>query len=73
MLIKVKVFPKSKKESIIQLGKDSFEIKVKERPLRGEANQAVISALSSYFKIPKDRIRMVRGFRKRNKVFEIKK
>jgi len=72
MLIKVKVFPNSKKEEIIKKSEDSFEIKVKEKPEKGRANREVVRILSFYFKIPESRIRLIRGFKKRNKIFEIK-
>ena len=72
MLIKVKVFPNSKKEEIIKKSEDSFEIRVKEKPERGEANREVVRVLSSYFKIPESKITLVKGFKKRNKIFEIK-
>ncbi len=73
MLIKVKVFPNSKKEEIIKKSEDGFEIKVKEKPERGLANKRVIRILSSYFKTPESEIRLVKGFRERNKIFEIAK
>ena len=71
MLIKVKVFPGSKKEEIIKKFKDSFEIKVKERPIKGLANKEVIKILASYFKIQESNIRLIKGFKQRNKIFEI--
>lgn len=71
MLIKVKVFPNSKKEGIIKKSNDSFEIKVKERPIKGLANKAVIDILSSHFKVSTSKIRLVKGFKQRNKIFEI--
>jgi len=71
MLIKIKVFPNSKEEEVIKKSEDSFEVKVRAKPIRGLANRAVINALSLYFKIPTSRIRLVRGFRERNKIFEI--
>ena len=71
MLIKIKVFPNSKEEEVIKKSEDSFEVKVRAKPIRGLANRAVIDALSLYFKIPPSRIRLVRGFRERNKIFEI--
>ena len=71
MLIKIKVFPNSKEEEVIRKLEDSFEVKVRAKPIRGLANRAVINALSLYFKIPTSRIRLVRGFRERNKIFEI--
>jgi len=72
MLIKVKVFPEAGKESIERTKEDSFEIYVKERPVMGLANKAVIRVLSFYFKKPEEYIRLIRGFRERNKIFEIK-
>ena len=72
MFIKVKVFPKSKKEKIFKKTEDTFEISVKEKPIRGEATRAVRKVLSSYFKVPEKDIRLVRGFKTRNKIFEIR-
>ena len=71
MLIKVKVFVGAKKEEIIKKSEDSFEVKVKERPVRGEANKRVVEILSLYFKILKGKIRIVKGYKQRNKIFKI--
>ena len=72
MLIKVKVFPNSKKEEIIKKSEDSFEVKVKEKPEKGRANKEVVRVLSCYFKIPESKIKLIKGFKKRNKIFEVK-
>jgi len=72
MLIKAKVFPNSKKTEIIKKSEDSYEIRVKEKPVRGEANRAVISVLTSFLKISESKIRLIKGFKGRNKIFEIK-
>jgi len=72
MLIKVKVFPNSKREGIIKKSEDSFGIKIKEKPEKGLANREVMNVLSSYFKIPLSKIRLIKGFKQRNKIFEIK-
>jgi len=72
MLIKVKVFPNSKKEEVIKKSEDSFEVKVKAKPERGMANKEVLEILSVYFEIPESKIKLVKGFKKRNKIFEIK-
>ena len=71
MLIKVKVFPGAGKQEIIKKSEDSFEIWVKEKPIQGQANRAVISALSGYLKTPQKNIRLIKGFKQRNKIFEI--
>jgi hypothetical protein len=72
MLIKVKVFPGSKEEQIIEKSKDSFEIRVKEKPQMGLANKAVISLVSYYFEISIKNVRIIKGFRERNKILEVK-
>ena len=71
MLIKVKVFPNSKKEEIYKKSEDSFEIKIKEKPERGEANKAVVSLLSSFLKIPKGKIKIIKGAKQRNKILYV--
>ena len=73
MLIKVKVFPGSKKEEITEKSEDSFEVMVKEKPERGLANRATKKILSSYFKIPESKVKLIKGFKERNKIFKISK
>lgn len=71
MLIKVKVFPNSKEEEIIKKSEDSFEVSVREAPVMGMANRAVVKAIALYFGILESKVRLVRGFKERNKIFEI--
>jgi len=71
MLIKAKVFPSSKKRTITKKSEYHFEIRVKAMPKNGEANKEVIEVLSFYFDLPKEKIRLVSGFRQRNKIFDI--
>ncbi len=70
-LIRVKVFPGSKKNEIVQKSKNNFEIKVKTKPWKGRANQSVIEVLANYLDISEENIRLIKGFRQRNKIFEI--
>ncbi len=71
MLFKVKVFPGAKKEAVIEKSKDSFEVKVKEKPVQGGANKAVLEALSSALNVSVGNIKIIKGFRKRNKIIKI--
>ena len=71
MLIKVKVFPDSKEEKIVKKSEDSFEVEVRARAQGGRANREVVRALTSYFKVSIGRVRLIRGFKRRNKIFEI--
>lgn len=71
MLVKVKVFPNSKKVFVVQKANDNFEVRVKEKPERGLANQAVITAIASYLGVSASKIRLVRGAKKRSKILEV--
>jgi len=73
MLIKVKVFPASKKESVIKKSDDSFEVEVREKAERGLANRKLIEVFSFYFKVPPSQVRIIKGSRCRNKILEINK
>ena len=70
MKIQVKVKPSSKTEELSQEG-DSFIIKVKEPPKEGKANQAVIKLLAQHFGIPQSQVKILSGFRNRNKLIEV--
>lgn len=70
-IIRVKVFPNARKEEVVEKTGDRFEVRVKVKPQEGRANQAVIAALAEYFKISKQDIRLIKGGKQRNKVFEI--
>jgi len=47
-------------------------VKIKEEPEGGRVNKKVLKLLSAYFGVSESEIRLVRGFKKRNKIFEIK-
>ena len=72
MIIKVKVFPSAGKGEIIKKMEDNFEIWVKEKPIKGQANRAVIGALAKYLGVSREDVKLIRGFQRRNKVFEVK-
>jgi len=69
--VQVKVKPNSKTEELSQDG-DSFVVKVKEPPKEGRANQAVIKLLAAHFGVPQSQIRIISGFKSRNKVVEVR-
>ena len=73
MLVKVKVFPNSKTEKIIKKTEDSFEVRVKEKAEKGRANQRARELLSKYFNVSEQKVKLVKGFKQRNKIFEIVK
>lgn len=68
MLIKVKAFPGANQEKIIKKSEDAFEVYVRAKPIGGSANQAILKLLSDYFKISEKQLKIVKGFRTRNKI-----
>jgi uncharacterized protein YggU (UPF0235/DUF167 family) len=72
MLIKVRAFPQAGENRVIEKTKDSFDVFVKAKPVKGLANIAIKQVLADYFKISESKLRLVRGFKQGTKVFEIK-
>jgi uncharacterized protein (TIGR00251 family) len=70
MKIQVKVKPNSRTEEISREG-NNFIVKVKEPPKEGKANQAVIKLLAEHFGVSKSQVRILSGFRSRNKVVDV--
>jgi uncharacterized protein (TIGR00251 family) len=70
MKIQVRVKPGSKTEELGREG-DSFIVKVKEPAREGKANRAVIKLLAEHFGVPKSQVRILSGFKSRNKVIEV--
>ena len=84
MRIIVKVKPSSKKQSVerqtqakLDLGlekeMDIYKVSVKEQPVAGKANSAVVKALAEYFEVSPSLVSLVRGGASKNKIFEILK
>ena len=73
MNILVVAKPNSGQDSVEPLGENRFEVCVKEPPVQGRANAAIARLLANYFKVPISQVRMIKGFRERNKIFEIEK
>ena len=71
MKITVKAKPLAHEEKVEKVGRDSFEVWVKEPPVKGLANMAIGNALARYFDVSSARVRLVSGFSSKNKIFEI--
>lgn len=72
MKIFVKVKPNSKEESIKKLSETNFEICVKEPPVKGKANTAIIKVLANRFGVPISSVNIIIGHTSRQKIVEIK-
>lgn len=71
MRISVKVKPNARENRIEKTGDNQFSVRVKAKPQKGEANQAVIEILAEYFGIAKSRIALQRGATSKQKIFGI--
>lgn len=79
MRISVRVKLKSREEkvekTVIQRltgPEEQYQVYVKELPVDGKANEAVILALAEYFKVPKAQIHIIVGHTSREKIVEVR-
>lgn len=68
MKLKIKSHPNSSREKIDKISDDKIEVWIKEKPIGGKANVALEKFLKKYFNKP---VRVVKGFKSKNKVVEI--
>jgi uncharacterized protein YggU (UPF0235/DUF167 family) len=83
MRIIVRAKPSAKKEMVERVGQPTFgfgdtkaemveyKVAVKEPPVDGKANEAIVKALAKYFDVAPSLIRLVSGASAKRKVFEI--
>lgn len=71
MKFSIKVKTNSKKTKIEKIGKDSYIVFVKDAPIEGRANEAVVRILAKYFSVAKSQIEIISGFKSRQKIIEI--
>ncbi len=72
MRIFVKAKPGAREENIEKLDDNHFIVAVKEPPVQGRANAAIIRALADYFGLATSRLEIVSGRTAREKIVEIK-
>jgi len=71
MLIKIKVFPNSKKREIVKKSEDSFLVFAKSKAKENQANCEMLEFISDYLKIPISKIRIIKGAKEPNKIIQI--
>jgi len=71
MKINLKVYPNAKKNKIIEKAENVFECYIKAKPEQGKANQAIIKLLADFFDISEKNIKLIKGFKNKNKTFDI--
>jgi hypothetical protein len=70
--VNVKVVPNSKKSGVERIGENDFRIKVDAKAEGGKANRRLVEIIAEFFNVPKSSVRIVKGFKNRNKIIEIK-
>ena len=73
MLISIKVKTNAKKNEVICVGDNIFEVRTTTSPEKGKANRHVIELLSKYFKVSRSSISIIKGAKSHNKIIDIKK
>lgn len=83
MLVSIKVYPKSKKQLIkeenqlnlglsLPVSYDHYlKVYLRAAPENNEANQELVDLLSKYYKVPKNKVKIIKGVHKRSKVVKI--
>lgn len=71
MRISVKARPGASENLVTKIAEGQFEVWVKEPPIQGRANRAVIRLIAEYFRVPVVNVKIVSGFTLRNKILEI--
>ena len=72
MKIQVKVKPRSKTEDVTrEMDGNAYVVRVKEPPVEGRANRAVLKLLSRHLGVPESRLRIVSGLSSKNKIIEV--
>jgi len=71
MKIFVKAKPDSYEEKIEKINESHFIVETREPPAQNRANRAIALLLARYFNVELGRVRIMKGFRERNKIFEI--
>lgn len=71
MIYQVTVKPNSKKGPLVIVAGDNLTVYLREKPVDGEANQALIKILAKHFDVAKSQILIKSGLRSRQKRIEI--
>ncbi|MFA6272942.1 MAG: DUF167 domain-containing protein [Candidatus Paceibacterota bacterium] len=71
MKILVKVKPKTRIGKVAKKADGSFEVWVKEPPVEGRANEAVVKALAEFFGVSKSAVRIIKGGKSKQKIVEV--
>ena len=70
-MVQVRVKPGSKKGDLVVESSSYLDVFLREKPIDGRANQALIAILAKHFSVNKEGVRIVSGSSSRIKLVEI--
>jgi uncharacterized protein (TIGR00251 family) len=71
MKINVLVVPNSKDSGVIKVDEITYKVRVDAPALDGKANKRLIEILAEHFNVSKSSIKILKGFKNRNKIVSI--
>lgn len=71
MKIFVKAKPGAQEAKVEKLDDQRYVVSIKEPPVQGRANAAIIEKLADFFGVSKSQVRIVAGWTSREKIVEI--
>ena len=71
MKVTVTVKPNSKKGPLVEANDDGLLVYLSERPVEGQANQALEQILAKHFGVAKSRVAVIKGAKSRIKIVEV--
>ena len=71
VVINIKVQPRSSRKGIDGTAGDTLKVRLTAPPADGAANEQLIEVLSKELGIKKSNLRIIKGFKSRNKVVEV--
>jgi uncharacterized protein (TIGR00251 family) len=71
MRINIIAIPGSKTHEIIKIDENSYRVKIDAPAIEGEANKRLIEILAEYFNVQKSSVKILKGFKNRNKIVSI--
>jgi len=71
MYIKVKVIPRARKTTVIELKSGMLKVKVSSPPADNRANQELVRILADYYGVKRSAVKIRKGEKSREKLVEI--
>ena len=71
MKIVITAKPGAREEAVEKISETEYIVKVKEPPVDGKANRAILKALADYFNVPAFQVRIVVGHTTKKKIIDI--